>query len=87
MPNWTSKVNGFCENESNKSILGLVCLLILCRNLMKVILEKGHSRVPVYHEEPRNIIGLILVIYCRFTLSTSFFALNSLTRLLVKYKL
>ncbi|XP_062101476.1 DUF21 domain-containing protein At2g14520-like [Humulus lupulus] len=32
----------------------------LDRNLMKVILEKGHSRVPVYHEQPRNIIGLIL---------------------------
>ncbi|KAL5556744.1 hypothetical protein UlMin_038980 [Ulmus minor] len=33
----------------------------LDRNLMKVILEKGHSRVPVYHEQPTNIIGLILV--------------------------
>ncbi|PON32391.1 CBS domain containing protein [Parasponia andersonii] len=32
----------------------------LDRNLMKLILEKGHSRVPVYHEQPRNIIGLIL---------------------------
>ncbi|KAM6564107.1 hypothetical protein CsatB_024105 [Cannabis sativa] len=32
----------------------------LDRNLMKVILEKGHSRVPIYHEQPRNIIGLIL---------------------------
>ncbi|KAF3439099.1 hypothetical protein FNV43_RR17374 [Rhamnella rubrinervis] len=33
----------------------------LDRNLMKVILEKGHSRVPVYHEHPINIIGLVLV--------------------------
>ncbi|XP_024028345.1 DUF21 domain-containing protein At2g14520 isoform X2 [Morus notabilis] len=33
----------------------------LDRNLKKVILEKGHSRVPVYHEQPRNIIGLVLV--------------------------
>ncbi|GMN34230.1 hypothetical protein TIFTF001_004576 [Ficus carica] len=33
----------------------------LDRKLMKVILEKGHSRVPVYHEQPRNIIGLVLV--------------------------
>ncbi|GAB4846849.1 DUF21 domain-containing protein At2g14520 [Ancistrocladus abbreviatus] len=33
----------------------------LNRNLMKLILEKGHSRVPVYYENPRNIIGLILV--------------------------
>ncbi|XP_050148101.1 DUF21 domain-containing protein At2g14520-like isoform X2 [Malus sylvestris] len=33
----------------------------LDRNLMNLILEKGHSRVPVYYEEPTNIIGLILV--------------------------
>ncbi|KAJ1396579.1 CNNM, transmembrane domain [Sesbania bispinosa] len=33
----------------------------LNRDLMNVILEKGHSRVPVYYEEPTNIIGLILV--------------------------
>lgn len=30
---------------------------------MSLILEKGHSRVPVYYEQPTNIIGLILV-YC-----------------------
>ena len=34
-----------------------------CRELMSLILEKGHSRVPVYYEQPTNIIGLILV-YC-----------------------
>ncbi|KAJ4846305.1 DUF21 domain-containing protein [Turnera subulata] len=33
----------------------------LDRDLMKLILEQGHSRVPVYHEQPRNIIGLVLV--------------------------
>ncbi|KAJ4967106.1 hypothetical protein NE237_018955 [Protea cynaroides] len=33
----------------------------LDRDLMKLILEKGHSRVPVYFEQPVNIIGLILV--------------------------
>ncbi|XP_056696940.1 DUF21 domain-containing protein At2g14520 [Spinacia oleracea] len=33
----------------------------LDRNLMKLILDKGHSRVPVYYENPTNIIGLILV--------------------------
>lgn len=33
----------------------------LDRNLMNLVLEKGHSRVPVYYEEPTNIIGLILV--------------------------
>ncbi|PIA44269.1 hypothetical protein AQUCO_01700102v1 [Aquilegia coerulea] len=30
-------------------------------NLMKLILEKGHSRVPVYCEQYTNIIGLVLV--------------------------
>ncbi|XP_071726246.1 DUF21 domain-containing protein At4g33700-like isoform X1 [Rutidosis leptorrhynchoides] len=33
----------------------------LDRNLMKLILEKGHSRVPIYYEQPTNIIGLVLV--------------------------
>ncbi|KAH9712425.1 DUF21 domain-containing protein [Citrus sinensis] len=33
----------------------------LDRNLMRLVLEKGHSRVPVYYQLPRNIIGLILV--------------------------
>ncbi|KAG9440668.1 hypothetical protein H6P81_020833 [Aristolochia fimbriata] len=33
----------------------------LNRDLMKLILEKGHSRVPVYYEQQTNIIGLILV--------------------------
>ncbi|XP_058080291.1 DUF21 domain-containing protein At2g14520 isoform X1 [Magnolia sinica] len=33
----------------------------LDRDLMKLILDKGHSRVPVYYEQPINIIGLILV--------------------------
>ncbi|KAB1201512.1 hypothetical protein CJ030_MR0G003199 [Morella rubra] len=33
----------------------------LDRDLMKLILEEGHSRVPVYYEQPGNIIGLILV--------------------------
>ncbi|KAE8687015.1 DUF21 domain-containing protein [Hibiscus syriacus] len=34
----------------------------LDRELMSLILEKGHSRVPVYYEHPKNIIGLILLI-------------------------
>jgi hypothetical protein len=29
---------------------------------MQEVLEKGHSRVPVYYEKKTNIIGLILVI-------------------------
>ncbi|XP_022988772.1 DUF21 domain-containing protein At2g14520 isoform X2 [Cucurbita maxima] len=33
----------------------------LDRNLMNLVLAKGHSRVPVYYEEQTNIIGLILV--------------------------
>ncbi|XP_021903730.1 DUF21 domain-containing protein At4g33700-like [Carica papaya] len=33
----------------------------LNRDLMNLILEKGHSRVPVYYEQPTNIIGVILV--------------------------
>ncbi|XP_024979254.1 DUF21 domain-containing protein At2g14520-like [Cynara cardunculus var. scolymus] len=33
----------------------------LDRDLMNIIMEKGHSRVPVYYEQPTNIIGLILV--------------------------
>ncbi|KAJ7013293.1 DUF21 domain-containing protein [Populus alba x Populus x berolinensis] len=32
----------------------------LDRELMSLILEKGHSRVPVYYEQSTNIIGLIL---------------------------
>ncbi|XP_023763046.1 DUF21 domain-containing protein At4g33700 isoform X3 [Lactuca sativa] len=31
------------------------------RDLMNIILEKGHSRVPIYYEQPTNIIGLVLV--------------------------
>ncbi|RZC62687.1 hypothetical protein C5167_024429 [Papaver somniferum] len=33
----------------------------LDRELMNLILEKGHSRLPVFYEQPINIIGLILV--------------------------
>ncbi|XP_057496505.1 DUF21 domain-containing protein At2g14520 isoform X1 [Actinidia eriantha] len=33
----------------------------LDRELMNLILEKGHSRVPVYYEQPTNIIGVVLV--------------------------
>ncbi|KAF2296480.1 hypothetical protein GH714_040436 [Hevea brasiliensis] len=33
----------------------------LDKDLMNLVLEKGHSRVPVYYEQPTNIIGLILV--------------------------
>lgn len=33
----------------------------LDQDLMNLVLEKGHSRVPVFYEKPTNIIGLILV--------------------------
>ncbi|KAG2298081.1 hypothetical protein Bca4012_009292 [Brassica carinata] len=33
----------------------------LDRDLMNLILEKGHSRIPVYYEQRTNIIGLVLV--------------------------
>ncbi|CAM0870278.1 unnamed protein product [Alopecurus aequalis] len=33
----------------------------LDRKLMQEVIEKGHSRMPVYHERNTNIIGLILV--------------------------
>ncbi|OIV93157.1 hypothetical protein TanjilG_20819 [Lupinus angustifolius] len=33
----------------------------LDRELMTEILENGHSRIPVYYEQPTNIIGLVLV--------------------------
>ncbi|KAL7231620.1 hypothetical protein ACSBR2_009786 [Camellia fascicularis] len=33
----------------------------LDRDLIHLIIEKGHSKVPVYYEQPSNIIGLILV--------------------------
>ncbi|GLJ12924.1 hypothetical protein SUGI_0200630 [Cryptomeria japonica] len=33
----------------------------LDKSLMNLILQKGHSRVPIYYEQPTNIIGLVLV--------------------------
>ncbi|KAI3669729.1 hypothetical protein L6452_41098 [Arctium lappa] len=33
----------------------------LNRNLMNLIIEKGYSRVPVYYDQPANIIGALLV--------------------------
>ncbi|KEH36469.1 magnesium and cobalt efflux protein CorC, putative [Medicago truncatula] len=51
----------------------------LNRDLMTLILEKGHSRVPVYYEEPTNIIGLILVYntMCYFSLTVLHQFLNT----------
>ncbi|XP_028108215.1 DUF21 domain-containing protein At2g14520-like isoform X3 [Camellia sinensis] len=34
----------------------------LDRELMNLILEKGHRRVPVYYKQPTNIIGLVLLL-------------------------
>lgn len=41
--------------------ISFIFVLLPHRELMNLILEKGHSRVPVYYEQPTNIIGLILV--------------------------
>ncbi|KAL5218180.1 hypothetical protein ABZP36_018864 [Zizania latifolia] len=38
----------------------------LDRDLMQKVLDKGHSRVPVYYEKKTNIIGLILVMVPSF---------------------
>lgn len=40
--------------------VGLVTFLF-CREAMGKILARGHSRVPVYSGNPRNVIGLLLV--------------------------
>lgn len=34
----------------------------LDKNLMNLIIKKGYSRVPVYYDQPGNIIGALLVI-------------------------
>lgn len=34
---------------------------------MQKVLDKGHSRVPVYYEKKTNIIGLILVMLSSFS--------------------
>jgi Mg2+/Co2+ transporter CorC len=33
----------------------------ICREAIGKILARGHSRVPVYSGNPRNVIGLLLV--------------------------
>jgi Mg2+/Co2+ transporter CorB len=35
--------------------------IFICREAIGKILARGHSRVPVYSGNPRNIIGLLLV--------------------------
>lgn len=35
--------------------------IMLCREAIGKILARGHSRVPVYSGNPKNIIGLLLV--------------------------
>ena len=37
--------------------------LCLCREALGKIMARGHSRVPVYDGNPRNLIGVLLVIY------------------------
>lgn len=45
-------------------VVNKLCHSLSHRNLMQEVLEKGHSRVPVYYEKKTNIIGLILVMSC-----------------------
>ena len=41
----------------------------LDRDMMKLILKKGHTRVSLYYEQPTNIIELVLVKnYCLYIL-------------------
>jgi metal transporter CNNM len=42
------------------------------RELLQEVLEKGHSRVPVYYEKKTNIIGLILVMLFSVEISYAF---------------
>lgn len=49
----------FIELNSNK-LLNHV-LFPLHREAMGKVLARGHSRVPVYSGNPKNIIGLLLV--------------------------
>lgn len=37
--------------------------LCSCREALGKIMARGHSRVPVYDGNPRNLIGVLLVIY------------------------
>lgn len=46
---------------------------------MQMILDKGHSRIPVYYDKPTNIVGLVLVLVCLTWVSSfSIFSLNTM---------
>lgn len=51
----------FLYTDLYKSCVNIVSFCPFNRDLMNLILEKGHSRVPVYYEQRTNIIGLVLV--------------------------
>ena len=53
----------FCDPSEKVSVLLILRFFLWYRDLMNLILEKGHSRVPVYYEQPTNIIGLVLVTF------------------------
>jgi Mg2+/Co2+ transporter CorC len=50
------------ENFSTLIVSYLTCFSNFNRETLEKILARGHSRVPVYDGNPRNIIGLLLVI-------------------------
>ncbi|KAL0299586.1 UNVERIFIED_CONTAM: DUF21 domain-containing protein [Sesamum radiatum] len=49
------------SNLSATSELTATHFRIYSRTTMKIIASKGHSRIPIYSDNPANIIGLILV--------------------------
>lgn len=66
-------------------------MLAMDRELMSLVLEKGHSRVPVYYEHSTNIIGLVLVIIflqlkpTSFTIVSNWLMLGDMTGFLVNH--
>lgn len=52
---------GLCWDSLQLGSLSKRLFCILCREAIGKILARGHSRVPVYCGNPKNIIGLLLV--------------------------
>lgn len=74
MPNLIGMVHDHKQGQNFRGVSNIIELMKdiayrqLHRDLLNLIMEKGYSRVPLYYEQPKNIIGLVLVIlsiYCR----------------------
>lgn len=51
-----------CVNISECYIFIIKTMILLCfRHTMRLVMSKGHSRIPIYSGSPKNIIGLVLV--------------------------